>query len=286
MQKIYFDKLKIVDTDKSNVWCYCVFHNDTTRPNLSVSLDEAYYGKYRCWACGREGWLNDHQINTLLASKAPVYRNNRHKLSTRWHEFVIQCNKNLDRFPLLKLELANSLNVSLKSLQEWRVGYDGESYIIPMYRNDLHQYHRQHGVCGAQRRYSDGSKKAIPNSKLGYMYSIDGLGMDYGIFICEGFSDAISIYDLDFNVIARPNCHFTDGVLEHLDNWVQDEDEPIIIIPDNDKVGMDGAYELMSIIEEYYPCSIFGFSGVKDIREYILKVGKDKVRRELEYVIQ
>lgn len=290
-----FKQLRIVYKEHSMVWSYCCYHKDTVRPNLSISLLDKYYGRWKCWACGRNGCLTKEQMSELKLSEFTVYKNNDHNLLTRWKQFTETCHDNLQKFPLLKLGLAKQLNVSTKSLDDWVVGYDGCSFTIPMFREDLTEYHLQRGTCGIQRRFPDGTKRCVTGSRLGLMYPYNSIG-DYYMFICEGFSDAISIWDLGFQSIARPHCRHTEGIEELFTESVLAGTNKIIIIPDNDIVGIEGAERLQDELSKLYyddgewgeapiDCTIFTFSGAKDVRQLIQLKGKDYVRQKLKSYI-
>lgn len=280
INKELFNQLEIIQEDTGRLWAYCVFHKDTVRPNFSISLSDKYLGKYKCWACGKEGWLSKKQIDSLSLSNCAVYEVQKKNLSLRWYKFITNCQENLQRFPLLKIELATQLNVSIKSIDKWDIGFDGQAYTIPMYREDLPEYSSEDGICGVQRRFSGGDKRSISGSRLGYMYPYNVT--ESTLFICEGFSDAISIWDLGFDSIARPNCHYIDGIVDVLYE-IDAIDIPIVIIPDNDEVGIQGANELRKKIQRFidYDCTVFKFDGAKDIRELIKLKGKAFVKQEL-----
>ena len=288
MKESDFQQLNIVLAEHDKVWSYCCYHKDTVRPNFSISLLDKYYGKCRCWACGKREQLSYAQMDKLLLSRSIIYKNDKDKLLTRWKQFTESCYDNLQKFPLLKLGLAKQLNINTKSLDEWQVGYDGVSFTIPMFREDLSEYYRERGFCGVQRRFPEGAKRCVTGSRLGLMYPYDRIG-DYYIFICEGFSDGISVWDLGLQCIARPHCRHIEGIEELLTEGVLADTEKIIIIPDNDTVGMEGAIELRSALGDVYysegewpcDCDICSFSGAKDIRQLIQLKGKDYVRKEL-----
>jgi len=299
MNEKRFKQLEIIYSESTMVWCYCVFHKDAIRPNLSVSLLDKYYGRWKCWACGRCGRLSKKQMNELSLSCSVVHKKHDHNLCTKWEQLNRSCYDNLQKLPLLKLGLAKQLNISTKSLDEWLVGYDGNTFTIPMFREDLSEYNRECGMCGIQRRFPDGAKRCVAGSRLGLMYPQHYIG-DYYIFICEGFSDGISVWDLGLNSIARPHCRYTSGV-EVFFGDVLDVTQKVIIIPDNDVMGISGAKQLRDILSGlccndcYYDTegfaaglldvSIFLFDGAKDIRNYITKVGKRQVKKELERYI-
>ena len=296
MKQSHYNKLKIIDQDIMNLWSYCPYHNDTVRPNLSISIVDEYYGVYKCWACGKHGKLTDAQMKRLKYLKPQTYKNQHKKSSIYWNKFVKDCKANLDKLPLLKLILAKQLDVRTKSISDWDIGYDGYSYIIPMRRDDIGMYRKNNGICGAQRRYFDGSKRCLVGSHLGYMYCSDyyvyrsgyydgeyddTIFIDNTIFICEGFSDAISVYDLGFNVMARPHCYYYNGIIGlirrlNLKNW------QFVIIPDNDEVGKEGARALNTKLHWHDTDSyIMSFGGAKDIRELITQKGKETVKKML-----
>lgn len=286
-------QLNIAFTEHDKVWAYCVYHNDNIRPNLSISLLDRYYGRWKCWACGRNGRLSKEQMDKLNLSEFTVYKNNIKSLHTLWAQYNQSCHDNLQKYPLLKLGLAKGLNISTKSLDDWLVGYDGNAFTIPMFREDLPEYNRERGFCGVQRRFSDGSKRCVTGSHLGLMCPYGHIG-DYYIFICEGFSDGISVWDLGLQSIARPHCRYIEGVREFLGEVIGSV-ERIILIPDNDTVGRKGAEQLQDELDGLYyaddweeegvDITIFSFEGAKDIRELIRLRGKDYARRELRKCI-
>jgi len=167
---------------------------DLTYLYLSISLLDEYYGRYRCWACGKSGYLTKQQMNELNLLDFIICKNN-DSANIGWAVFSKHCYDNLQKRPLLKCDLAKELNISTRSLDDWRVGYDGQGFTIPMFREDLMEYAKERGMCGIQRRFSDGTKRCVAGSRLGLMYPQDLLDDDY-IFICEGFSDGISVWDL------------------------------------------------------------------------------------------
>ncbi len=285
-----FRQLNIIYIEGNRAWSYCCYHKDIDRPNLCISLVDKYYGKCICWACGKGAYLNKQQMSELNLSTFTIHKNSEDKLRTRWKEFTESCYNNLQKFPLLKIGLAKQLNISIESLDDWLVGYDNFSFTIPMFREDLSDYYWQKGLCGIQRRYPDGTKRCITGSRLGLMYSFEKVADDLDcMFICEGFSDGISLYDLGLNSIARPHCHHIDGIEEFLSDTLEGTESigSVIIVPDNDTVGREGAAKLQDILENSYDCKIFSFDGeAKDIRKYIAKVGRQQVREELEkYII-
>lgn len=267
-------KVQYISGDKA--WCFCTHHEDIKRPNLSITLSDKYYGCYKCWACGKYGKLSTTQMKTLNLNE-PVHID-RKKVMYRWSKLARDYKNKLDSLPLIKLGLANELNINVSTLSQWDVGYDGQAFTIPMFSNGTYN--------GIQRRFPNGGKCCVEGSKLGIMMSNEEYYPGDTLFICEGFSDAISVHDLVFTAIARPNCHFTD-MLDFLtdddDEYDDEEYYDIIIIPDNDKVGLDGAKELRQHLDYNIvgDIRIFEFKGADDIRDYIALKGKEEVYKEL-----
>jgi DNA primase len=277
MRNKYFSQLKIVHIEGSRAWAYCPFHEDKIRPNLSISLVDKYYGNCKCWACGKTSKLKKFQMSKLELPKAAASVYTKVNSEATWELFNKKCNNNLKRLPLLSIGLANQLNISKKSLDDWGIGYDGISFTIPMYT--ISDWGLR--ACGAQRRFPNGNKKSIKGSYLGFMCPpITKWNEGDGLWICEGFSDSIALHDLGFCSIARPHCHFMDilgAELRELDFWYA------YIIPDNDKVGIKGAVKLRKQLVEsgLSHCEVIYFDGAKDIRQLIERKGKDYVKRYL-----
>lgn len=275
-----FQNLKVSHTDGDLIWCYCYAHEDLRRPNLSVSITPNYYGRYKCWACGVGGYMTFNQMKQLIQTKKPTlgYIEQDNKI-IKWHVFIQKCQKNLQRLPLIKMSLAKQLNISCNSIDKWSIGYDGSAFTVPMYHDDLAQYDTTNHICGVHCRFPDGSKKNVKGSKLGYIYA-RGEPIYGTLFMCEGFSDAISIYDLGFQSIARPNWEYTEGLINQLRNMC---DYNIVIIPDNNEVGIKGAYKVQQLLtKERWPYGIFRFKEATDIRELIQIRGKDYVKKCLQ----
>ena len=250
-------------------WAFCTHHNDNNRPNISITLSPEYYGTWKCWACQAHGKLSKREMGRLNLKEHKVYKNDS-KMRTRWDDLAFSYVKKLNSLPLLKQGLANEFNVDPGLMNKWRVGYDGNAFTIPMYRN-----YTGESVCGIQRRFPNGKKCCVTGSKLGIMYPIFSYPTDVPLFICEGVSDAICVNDLGYNSVARPHCYFND-----LDEYFGDSLwEQVLIIPDNDEVGIKGGHALWDYLvknhnEQFTELITVEYDGAKDIREFIQKNGK------------
>lgn len=270
--------LKVEYISGNRAWCCCPWHDDVYRPNLSITLTKDYYGRYKCWACGKIGRLSKKQMVSLNLSEHESYKDcNNYKV--RWGSLVNDYVNALNRLPLIKTALINSLGVSDSCFALWNIGYDGQAYTIPMMSSCEE-------IDGIQRRFPNSKKCCVTGSKLGMFKSEKWIESNNPIYICEGFSDTICVEDLGFQAIGRPHCHYIEGIIDYLyyiDGCIEGY-ESIIIIPDNDEVGKSGAGKLFDKIDKQIRCrnlQFFTFEEAKDIREYIKIKGKDIVIKEL-----
>lgn len=261
-------KVQYISGDRA--WCYCLWHKDKSRPNLSISLDEKYYGSYKCWACNKKGVLTDKQMKELNLSK----KKKRDKPTPiNWEGLTELYSSGMSgEFRLQKL-----WDVSSDSLLQFKLGFDGEAYTFPMCDMvGLELY-----TVGIQRVWLNGTKRAVHGSQLGLFVpnSID----DNTIFIVEGISDAVAVYDLGFGVIGKPCATYGDKIIKHF--LLENDIHSAIIIPDNDDAGIKSAMNTIKALKGIVSCNMFEFKGSKDIRAYISKVGKEQVKVELGYYI-
>ena len=265
-------KFKVEYISGERAWGYCPYHDDKHTPNLSITLNGKYSGYWRCWACGKRGELSDTQ-NIVILNRDKIDKSSQINWRKLRNYYILQ----LSKFPLYRELLSRQLNISIFSINDFNVGYDGSAYTIPMYRGAS-------VISGLQRRFSDGNKCSVKGSRLGIFHSLYGnYCIDEPLIICEGFSDTISIYDLGYSVIGIPFCGFDLRVLEDVlfDYTDGEEFENILIIPDNDDVGIKCANNIASC----FGGEIFEFSGTKDIRKYIKLKGKDSVIKELNQYV-
>jgi len=258
--------MKLAYKNSKRAWFYCWFHNDTKRPNLSITLEEPYYGRYRCWACGRSGVFTSRQLSKMGLNKMKKEEHTNEDLD--WNSLVKEYQSNLFTTLLLNLR---PLDMDFRA---FGMGWDGEAYTFPMF-NAL-------GECtGIQRRFIDGNKGMVPGSKLG-LFIPTNLLYEKTLFITEGISDACAVYDLGFEVIGRASCNTCVEILYDFISF-EPEIKRVIVIPDNDEVGLEGCHNLEIGIDNkcFVAINHFSYSGAKDIREYIIKVGKERVRDEL-----
>lgn len=261
-----FRQLNIVCTEYNRVWCYCIYHKDTVRPNLSISLLDKYYGRYRCWACGRYGCLNKEQMEKL---NMPKKKKRDKPIAINWASLALSYYNNY-RPAIEGVIIAELWNVHWDSLSVFNVGWDSEAYTFPMYNSTL-------DITGIQRAWISGKKKAVHGSQLGLFVPI--IINTKVLFVTEGISDAIALYDIGFSVIGKPCATFGDNIIK--DFICNKLISKVIIIPDNNDAGEKSCNSIIKTIKGIVNYSIFSFDGAKDIRQLIQLKGKNYVRKEL-----
>lgn len=253
----------------NRAWCFCPYHNDVKRPNVSITLTKDYYGRWFCWACGEKGNLTEKQMEELNLSK----KEKRIKpISIDWGELSALYSRVKPAEHIVAL--SKKWNVENKSLFDFGVGCIADSYTFPM-------YNAQKEVIGIHRRYPCGGKRCIEGSELGLFIPLPI--NDNIIFITEGISDAVVVYNLGFDVIGKPCATYGDKIIRHF--LLESDIHSVIIIPDNDEAGLKSAVNTIKALKRIVSCNMFEFKGAKDIREYISKKGKEQVRRELDCYI-
>ncbi len=105
-------------------------------------------------------------------------------------------------------------------------------------------------MCQTRKR----DKRSITGSRSGAFFDRNfitrqAIQQSGYILVCEGFSDAMLAYDMGFEtVIGRSNCV---GELDQITNLVGNiQPEHLLIVPDADIPGRDGARELIRAIED------------------------------------
>ncbi|KKK85839.1 hypothetical protein LCGC14_2769200, partial [marine sediment metagenome] len=112
------NKFKIEYISDNRAWSFCPFHDDKARPNLSISLDKEYYGRFKCWACSKEGNLTDKQMKELNLSK----KNKRLKpISINWEALAQEYVEDNNVYGKLQA----LWNVKRASLLQFSCGWDG-----------------------------------------------------------------------------------------------------------------------------------------------------------------
>ncbi len=241
--------IRIVRITPKRAYAFCPFHKDSM-PSLEIKLDGDFLGYYYCYGCGRMGKVGRKVLAKLL-EKRPSPRVVK-PVPTNWQAMT-------DKFVLnYLLEGDNRVpfDVPVMVLHKFCMGWDGKAFTFPM---------RDAGneIIGIQRRFPDGRKQNMENTRLGLFVP----GLPEGtteMFICEGVSDAAIMVKHGHYAIGRPNCSFGKQLIQE---WIQNHapNLAIWIMADNDKVGLAGARELAEHLK--VPESQVLVPQCKDVRE-------------------
>lgn len=195
-------------------------------------------------AAGKAGWI--HRMGPDAPKPKAAPKPKRAALPTPEIEaLAIRCYQQCQHPELL----ANELGVSVASMRECGLGYDGRCWTHPEFNADRR-------IIGLKLRPPAGKKFYVSGSHPGITWP-KGIGKDLSqpLLICEGFSDTSAARDMGFDVLGRPACrHGGEIILEVVTRVLRYR--TIWIIADNDppdKVtgvsqGLDGGQQLAAIL--------------------------------------
>jgi hypothetical protein len=160
-----------------------------------------------------------------------------------------------------RLFQANEKPGMLRACSNFGVGWDGQAYTIPMWRDGE--------CCGIQRRFPNGSKVSIPGSKRGLFIPLTTIGRVGTLYITEGVSDAIYFMAYtDQYVIARQNCDMIAEVVTFVAHLAPTR---VAVFADNDAPGIKGAIALSGAIDSQLCRSRVFVPREKDVRETLVR---------------
>ena len=143
--------------------------------------------------------------------------------------------------------LSNPFQVYGTTLRQIETGWDREAYTFPVRDSDDQ-------IIGIQRRFPDGSKGMVKGSQIGIFIPRiywDNLESDIcPLFICEGVSDTATALDMGLCAIGRVSC--STGKEHIIKFCIKKRPTRIIIVADNDEVGIRGAKALGLWISQGY----------------------------------
>lgn len=209
--------------------------------------------------CGEAGWL--HLLSTVSVNGTPrrcrIVTLDEHAAQSTYLEKYATCSLPRASESLLS-RLAVNLNVSVESLHQLKVGWDGAAWIFPM-RDENRRF------IGLRRRFPNGSKRAARSSCNGLFIPIDLL--DSGmVLIAERETDCAALLTLGFNCVGRPSCS---GGVKLLQKLARGRDT--VIIADHDGPGQRGAATLAFALLCYCPSVriVVPPGGIEDARQWI-----------------
>jgi phage/plasmid primase-like uncharacterized protein len=154
--------------------------------------------------------------------------------------------------------LADEWNIKPEILTRFGIGWDDEAYTFPIINE-----HKK--IVGIHKRFIGGSKRMAKGSKTGIFVPTGITGeRNMTVHVCEGISDTAVALELGFNAIGRLNCNSGTMILRRALRRVF-----VVIVADNDEVGVEGAGKLQQAIRKNVLKSVtikplYG----KDLREF------------------
>jgi len=224
--------LQIVRQTTDKVYALCPFHSDHN-PSLVVNLTGPFAGRFRCWACGAEGWASEFQQGFTVLQPATLPTPQFSGLV----DDLIPAHNSYDQLS----KLAESWGVPRKVLEEYGVlwSWKASAYAAPL-RNGFGE------LIGVHRRYLDSSKRCCPGSRLGlFLPSFYSGGP---AVLCEGLSDTVCVASLGFFALGRASAM---SCMDHISVWVSQHchhSEPVVVVADSDEVGQKSAERIRDVL--------------------------------------
>lgn len=188
----------------------------------------------------------------------------------KWDDIHNECRAAITDDQLAKIE--ESLGVGIDTLDSLGIGWSRHwrAYTFPM-RHALTER-----IIGIRTRTLDGRKFALTGSRQGYFIP-PKMKRDLLVYVVEGPTDAAAMRSLGFEVIGRASClHQSNDLRERL------RGRRVIVMADNDEVGMAGAKKLQNYLEGFAAAwCVAPPSEVKDAREWISRGAK---RSDIEQI--
>lgn len=229
---MHYPKVKWINVSKEHpcVICnhhdWCSIHPDGT----IVHCKRIQEGSFK--ASEKIGWL--HRLADKPADWKPTKAkpaDTAKEKAAKAEELQNLCNRFHADTTLRNLQwLAKDLGVSVLSLMALNVTMDraGKCFVFP---------ERDHRgiMVGANRRFKDGSKKAIGGYGRGLTYADDWNDYSGPIYIVEGGSDVAAGLTLGFRIIGRPSCIGGTTDLARLIGPIVSDTRIIILAEDDEK---------------------------------------------------
>lgn len=269
----FLDKFVPIFDDGESVWSLCFRHKDLHRPNLSLTYTGYYKGRWKCWACGATGKVTDSTLKGILkrysmGKRKPINYLDKFSYLTEWlksRENLIGMTNDVISKTLDFVEPLDSLAV--KVIGQLEVGWTGKSLLFPM-------YNERFSLVGVHKRPE---KRNLKGSTLGIFAPRD-IVIGNKLFVTEGVTDTICMMLMGYSTIGRTSANSCNKIIFNL---LKDKKCSILIVADNDGVGIDGANRLANELatDERDVLVILPPQGYKDIKETVNDRGLDWTRR-------
>lgn len=230
--------MPMLRVDKYNLCPVCGRNNWCLRAEDGTAAICARIAKGSVKDCGIAGWL--HILSEDF--KPQIYTDKKtYTVSVNWNTLIDFYKK---RIALTQINLlAKELELHSDTLCQFNIGWNGEAYTFP-----LINVNNNNEVVGIMRRFIDGSKRLMSNSIGGLYMRPDGILKDSWVFINEGLTDTIMATELRFEAIGRYNC--SSNIAEIVEFFKISPKAKPVIIPDNDRPGINGAAKLLEELSQ------------------------------------
>lgn len=130
-------------------------------------------------------------------------------------------------------KISESLSLSVESLRNLDIGWDGKAWTFPMRTHDGK-------LTGFRRRFPDGSKKSLFGGKEGLFIPKNVRNLAH-LLICEGPTSLAALLDWGFDAIGRPSCTGGTEIVQAYLRATGRRDVVIIGDHDEEKFRKDGS---------------------------------------------
>lgn len=251
-------QIKVFKEDQDKIIAWCIFHKDTGRPNLVINKTGPYKGRYKCFACGANGFAKDLGFDINVTHG--YVRTKVNNFYNQWYCYYIGNEQQIT-------VLADAFDVNHETIRDYGCGWIGaeKCWVYPM-------VNETNTIIGLQRRWPNGRKVCVKHSRLGPFVPLV-IPNHNMLYVMEGWSDTVVTADMGFFAIGRPNASTLDRTIK----WIlQRTSCSVKIISDSDAVGYAGSQELRYTLRKKGRSATMNAPNYKDVREMRDTIGKEK----------
>jgi len=263
-------RLKGVTAADKHAWRACCPAHGDRHPSLSVTETSDGTTLLKCHAgCSSDAIVS--AIGLTMRDLFPSSNANGNGHYVDWGQRARDLARNLtaDR----RRQLAQALGLPEAVLSSLQIGFcEKEScWCLPEVQGDGK-------VIGINRRFPDGTKKAMYGGSRGLMLPAGWKDRDGPVFLPEGASDVLALTALGLASIGRPSCsggvYYLAEVLRGLP-----PDRPIVVVGENDRKdsgqwpGKDGAIKTAAELAAKLGRAVYWTmppDGAKDVRSWCI----------------
>jgi len=162
-----------------------------------------------------------------------------------------------------RIALATRIGVDAAALERLRVGWNSalEAWTFPM-RDGRGR------IVGIQHRFNDTGAKLVVKGHRSGVFEPAGMDVrDAELVVCEGASDTAAALSIGLEAIGRFSCSGT--IEETVDRIRRHRPRRVIVVPDNDVPGLEGAEKLLRRLDGIARAELRRPpQGIKDLRAW------------------